>query len=129
MVILPRKHPKPFNEDSGSVGIDLMGSNCALTRTRYLSQSEGKGRCNVPSAGGSSIAVNELIEETYFNILKKERKKSKVAEGFAITPKRRKNHKAPKQDGEIHLKVFSLEFSVFSQGKEGAEQESLSLKH
>jgi hypothetical protein len=51
-----------------------MGSNCALTRTRYLSQSEGKGRCNVPSAGGSSIAVSELIEETYFEMLKKKEK-------------------------------------------------------
>jgi len=46
--------------------------------------------------------VNELIEESYFNMLKKERKKSKVAEGFATAPKRRKNHKAPEQDGEIH---------------------------
>jgi len=46
--------------------------------------------------------VNELIEETYFNMLKKERKKSKVAERFAVTPKRGKNHKAPEQDGEIH---------------------------
>jgi hypothetical protein len=35
-----------------------------------------------------------------------------VAERFAITPKRGKNHKAPKQDREIHGK-----FSVFSQSK------------
>ena len=37
-----------------------------------------------------------------------------MAQSLAITPKRGKDHKAPKQDGERHEKVSSLEFSVFS---------------
>jgi len=49
-------------------------------------------------------------------MLKKERKKSKVAERFAVAPKRGENHKAPKQDGERPEKVFSLELSVCRSG-------------
>jgi len=35
-----------------------------------------------------------------------------MAQSLAITPKRGKDHKAPKQDGERHEKVSSLEFSA-----------------
>jgi hypothetical protein len=43
-----------------------------------LSQSEGNGRCKVPSACGSSIAVNKLIYETYFDMIKKKEKNESV---------------------------------------------------
>lgn len=36
----------------------------------------------------------------------------KEVQSFAKAPKRGKNHKAPKQNGEGHEKVFSLEFSA-----------------
>jgi hypothetical protein len=62
--------------------------------------------------GSISLRVKYSRERTHrrnlFRHVKKERKKSKVAERFAITPKRGKNHKAPKQGGEIQ---GSLNFS------------------
>jgi hypothetical protein len=54
-----------------------------------LSQSEGNGRCKVPSACGSSIAVNELIEEIYFEMLKKKEKNEGGAE-LRHSPKMRR---------------------------------------
>ena len=74
MVILPRKHPNPFNSVSYSMGVGLMGAQLCADVDAYFSQSEGNGRCKVPSACGSSIAVSELIEETYFEMLKKKEK-------------------------------------------------------
>ena len=69
--------------------------------------------------GSISLRVKYSRERTHrrnlFRHVKKERKKSKVAEGFATAPKRGKNHKAPKQDGEIHGK-FLREARVESQG-------------
>ena len=105
MVILPRKHPKLFNSLSCSTGVGLMASCCALTRTRYLSQSEGNGRCKVLSACGSSIAVNELIEETYVDMLKKKEK----IEGCAAlhhSPKTRQKSQGSRAGGGNTSKKF-----------------------
>jgi hypothetical protein len=66
-------------------------------------QSEGKGRCKVPSACGPRIAVNEFIEIPYLDMLKK-RKNLKTAAGFTIAPERGEDDKVSKKDGEIHRK-------------------------
>jgi hypothetical protein len=66
--------------------------------------------------------VNELIEETYFNMLKKERKKSKVAKRFAVTPKRGKNHKAPKNAGERHGKFLVFSRFLTTEDTESTEE-------
>ena len=69
--------------------------------------------------GSISLRVKYSRERTHrrnlFRHVKKERKKSKVAERFAISPKRGKNHKAPKKGGEIQGK-FLREARVESQG-------------
>jgi len=72
--------------------------------------------------GSISLRVKYSRERTHrrnlFRHVKKERKKSKVAERFAISPKRGKNHKAPKQNGERHEKAFSLQERGEAEGTE-----------
>jgi len=49
-----------------------------------------------------------------------------MAQSLSLIPEQCKNHKAPKQDGERHEKVFSLEFSAgFNHGEHwgGCEKE------
>jgi hypothetical protein len=69
--------------------------------------------------GSISLRVKYSRERTHrrnlFRHVKKERKKSKVAERFAISPKRGKNHKAPKKG-----RGNTGEFKLFRDSHKGA---------